>query len=375
MGYKKDDKPKKPTVLAYPAAWNQSAYWRVHWPNYQLMLQDMITYNTATHFLSDLVCYKAANVIQLQRVSTGDVTILERLYELKKTLNLRLVYDVDDILFIDDIPDFHGAHSMKERFDPKVIMKVMHLCDEIVTSTSFLREYYIQKGVKTDITVIPNMIPYFWGGNYYKEEVLLSIYRKHKTRPRILYAGGTSHLHYNAEHGNDDFSHVIDMIISTRHEFKWVFLGALPWELFPYNKAGDIEFYGFETLDRYPKKVATLQCSMMIVPLKDHFFNHGRTDVKFQEACAHGMPIACQDITPYKHCPIRFDTGEKMIEVIRETLKDEESYITASRIGREMIDKVWLERPENTALYQELFAYPYGDKRRVTINKLNKIKG
>ncbi|MCH9617341.1 MAG: hypothetical protein SP4CHLAM5_07340 [Chlamydiia bacterium] len=374
MGYEKDDKNKKPWVLTIPLGWDQSSYWRLRWPTYQLMLQDAIESSIFQHYPADTKYYENADVVQIQRISSKEVSdFFIKLCERKKELNFRLVYDVDDILFMEDIPDFHCARQMKDSFDKEATIKLLNVCDEVVTSTPFLREYYIQKGVKADITVIPNRIPYFWGGSYYNEQALLSIYHKHKERPRILYAGGASHLHFNGEHGNDDFSHVIDRIISTRHQFKWVFLGALPWELFPYNQAGEVEFYGFETLDRYPKRMATLQCSMMIAPLMDTYFNHGRTDVKFQEASAHGLPIACQDIAPYKHCPIRFDSGEKMIEVIKETLKDEQSYIAASRKAREMIDKVWLERRENTALYQELYSYPYADKRRTNINKLNKI--
>lgn len=365
MSHEKNEKPKKPVVVTYPSGWDQSAYWRVIWPVYHLSLQEMILNTLSQHYLRDLELYKEADVVLIQRTSTkGAFEFLDKLCAWKKELNIRLVYDVDDILFLEDFPDFHCAHTIKAIYDKDATKKAMNLCDEIVVSTPFLKEYYIQKGITTNITVIPNMIPYFWGGNYYNEQVVMSIYKKHRNRPRILYAGGISHLNHNAQAGNDDFSHVINHIIQTRYEFKWVFLGALPWELFPYNEVGDIEFYAFETLDRYPKRMATLECSMMIAPLMDHHFNHGRTDVKFQEASAHGIPIACQDITPYKHCPIRFDTGEKMLEVIRDTLKDEISYQRASQQARKMIDKVWLERPENTALYRELFSYPYGDKRR-----------
>ena len=369
MGYEKDEKPM---VLSYPAGINQSAYWRMHWPTYQLMVMEKMRFNIAFNFLRDSVPYQISSVVQIQRITReADANMLEKICTLKSLLDFRLIYDTDDILFKEDVPDFHARPSDPKFFNKEATIKAMNLCDEIVVSTPFLKEYYIQKGIQSEFTVIPNMIPYFWAGNYCYEEKILENYRKHKKKPRILYAGGYSHIHYNGKTGNDDFSHVIDAIMSTMDEFEWVFMGVRPWELV-YSKT-DCEFHQFVRIDKYPKKVASLECQMMIAPLADCLFNHGRTDVKFQEACSHGMPFAGQDITPFKHCPIRFDTGEKMLEVIRETLKDEESYIKASREGRAMIDKKWLELPENTALYEELFLYPYGDKRRVHINTINEF--
>lgn len=369
-------KKSVPSVLTFPSGLNQSAFWRIHWPTYQMMVMEKAKYNISVRFLRDSIAYKNSDVVQIQRITTEvDVDFLEKLCSLKKELNFRLVYDVDDILFLEDIPGFHSGKGNGKFFNNEATYKAMDLCDEVVVSTPFLKEYYIQRGVKTNCSVISNKIPYFWAGNYYHEHILLKNYHTHKKRPRVLYAGGISHIHYKGDFGADDFSHVIDCIKSTVYEFKWIFIGALPWELTSYKDAGEVEFYPFETIERYPKRVASLECSMMIAPLADHIFNHGRSDVKFQEASSHGIPIACQDITPYKHVPIRFDTGEKMLEVIRNTLRDEESYLKASREARKMLDKIWLELPENTAQYEELFSYPYGDIRRTHINKINKIKG
>jgi hypothetical protein len=373
MSYKKKEIP---TVLTFPSGLNQSAFWRVHWPTYQMMLMNKAKYNLSVRFLRDSVAYKTADVVQIQRITKQvDVDFLEKLCSLKEELNFRLVYDVDDVLFMEDVPGFHLGKSSEKFLNKDATKRAMELCDEIVVSTPFLKEYYIQKGIKTKSSVIGNKIPYFWAGNYYHEDVIIKNYRDHKKRPRILYAGATSHIHFRGEPGEDDFTHVIESIKSTIHEFKWVFVGALPWELLPNKEAGDVEFYEFEVIEKYPKRVASLECSMMIAPLADHIFNYAKADVKFQEACSHGMPVACQDIIPYKHCPIRFDTGEKMLEVIRDTLKDEETYLKASREARHMVDKMWLELPENTAQYEELFSYPYADKRRTNINKVNKIKG
>ena len=361
----------KPSVLSIPAGFNQCAFWRILWPLYHLHIRDFVSYSLSIGFLRDSVSYKRADVVQIQRVTDPvGAKFIEMLCTLKKDLDFRLVYDIDDVLIQKDIPDFNLVHSRTD-VDVSAMETVINLCDEVTVSTPYLKEYYLDKFDQNNYTVLPNRTPYAWAGNFYDERQLLQNYKTHKNRPRILYAGAHSHINCDGKTGNDDFTHVINEIKKTIKEFKWVFFGVLPWELIEENEAGDIEFYGLETIDNYHKRIAVLQCSMMIVPLKDIPFNHAKSDIKFQEACAHGLPVTCQDITPYKHAPIRFSTGDQMIETIRKTLKSEGSFLSASRRGRAHVDNQWLEAEQNISLHKELFAYPYQDPRRKFLNKLN----
>ena len=102
----------------------------------------------------------------------------------------------------------------------------------------------------------------------------------------------------------------------------------------------------------------------MVAPLADNVFNHAKSNIKFLEACAYGLPIACQDITPYKEAPIRFNTSAEMLEKIRETLKSEESFMENSRLARKIADDNWLEVDSNIAAFRDVYSYPYGDPRR-----------
>lgn len=367
------DKKNKPTILSYPCGQNQSGFWRIFWPAYQMQVREFANYNISMVYLRDSLTYKKSDVVQIQRVTDKQsADYIEKLCTLKEKLNFRLVYDIDDVLINEDLPDYNAVYN-SGMLNKVEMEKVINLCDEITVSTPFLKEYYLSKFNQQNITVIPNKIPFFWAGNYYDDAIRLEVYRKNKKRPRILYAGGFSHINKDGKTGNDDFSHVINSIKQTIKEFHWIFLGVLPWELAENNQAGEVEFYGLENLDNYHKRIMVLNCSMMIVPLADNIFNHAKSDIKYQEACAHGLPIACQDITPYKSAPIRFSSGEQMIDVIRKTLATEETYIEASRNARKKIDKNWLELEENISMHKELFSYPYQDKKRKILNKINEV--
>ena len=103
---------------------------------------------------------------------------------------------------------------------------------------------------------------------------------------------------------------------------------------------------------------------MCIAPLNNNIFNKGKSDLKFLEAAALGLPIACQDMCTYTSAPIRFQTGMQMIQKIQDTLATEESFLAASRHARSLIEGRWLEREENINKYLDVYLFPYGDARR-----------
>ena len=172
------EKDVKPTILSYPDGLNQAAYWRMIWPTYQLMVMEKAEFSISFRYLRDNLVYGQSHVVWIQRVAMeGNANFLEKVFSLKEKLNFRVIYDTDDILFREDLPSFSSLVTVPENVDRVVstaTRKAMEIADEVVTSTPFLKEYYQQKGITTDITVLPNCMPYFWGGGFYSEEKLLS---------------------------------------------------------------------------------------------------------------------------------------------------------------------------------------------------------
>ncbi len=334
------------------------AYWRCLWPAYQMALRKEIMYSSIKNYFIDALPYTTSDVVVIQR-SAGDISLkyVEKLSELSKVSNFKLIYDVDDVLFLDDVPDFHYCKS-EGKGDPKEsIMEIMDLCDEITVSTQYLKDYYHKATGIEEITVLPNRIPFFWAGNFYSVEGLRRNYRKHKAKPRIIYAGSTSHIDCAMiNNDKDDFTDVLKVMEATRNEFTWVFIACCPRLLLKYVESKEMEYYKAVPLGLLPKVIHSLEPNMMIAPLADNPYNHGKSNIKFLESAAQGLPIVCQDITPYKETPLRFKRGDELIEKIRCTMKDEESYMEESRKAKEIVDQQWLEIDGNISQFKKVYS-------------------
>ena len=93
-------------------------------------------------------------------------------------------------------------------------------------------------------------------------------------------------------------------------------------------------------------------------------FNKAKSDLKYIEASALGLPIACQDICTYEDAPIKFNTGDEMIDKIKETLSDERRFIKESVNGRNVAEGRFLETENNLYQYYDNYMYDQGDPKR-----------
>ena len=110
---------------------------------------------------------------------------------------------------------------------------------------------------------------------------------------------------------------------------------------------------------------------MFYAPLEDSNFNKAKSDLKFIEACAFGIPSICQDLCTYDTAFHKFKTGEDLIKKIEYLTSDYKKYIKESKKARDYMDKRWME--SNIDFYTELYSLPYGDKGRKLINLHNGI--
>jgi glycosyltransferase involved in cell wall biosynthesis len=297
------------------------------------------------------------------------------LKEVQQQIGFRLIYEIDDLVFHEDIPEYN---KFKPAFaDPNIrknIIEIMNLCDEITVTCPFMKEYYENKTGHKCVTVIPNFPPKFWIGNHYDPKWISDAYDQYKRKPRILYAGSGAHFDVENRVGqDDDFMHVNKIIADTVDEFQWVFLGAYPLPLRHLVQAGKIEFQPWANLYNYGEKIKNLRVNMMVAPLKDNNFNRSKSDLKLIEANAFGIPIACQNLCTYEDAPFKFDSGEEMMEVVRDVLSKKGRYMNISAKARATANNRWLENPENLQCYNELFTLPHGDKGRVRLNEINGI--
>ena len=363
-------------AMNYYADYSGCGFWRMIWPEHVLNAHQKLVMHGSTVMCFDPNYYRGTECIRIQRQATGSqLKFVKFLKELSKKIGFRMVYEIDDLVFSEDIPEYN---KFKPAFtDPgirKTAQEIMEMCDEITVTCDFMKEYYLGKTSNKNITVIPNYPPKFWMGHYYDEKQISSNFDEYSSRPRILYAGSGAHFDVDHRVGyNDDFYHVIDAIIKTRKKYQWVFLGAFPLPLKPYVQNGDLEFHTWEQIYFYPERIFNLKVNMMVAPLQDNTFNKAKSDLKYIEACSFGLPIACQDLVTYTDAPIKFKTGDEMIGQIEETLSKKGRYMNWCAKYRKVAEGRWLENEDNINKYVELYTLPFGHPNRKLLNKINNI--
>jgi len=365
-----------PRAVQYYADYSGCGFWRMLWPEHLLNAFGSMTVHGSTVMVLDPRWYVNVKAVRIQRQATShQLQFVKFLREVSKQVGFRIIYEIDDLVFCEDIPDYN---KFKTAFvDPEIrknAQEIMSLCDEITVTNEFMKNYYMEKTGHKNVTVIPNYPPKFWLGNFYNEKSISSNYDTYKNKPRILYAGSGAHFDVeNRVNQNDDFAHVVKAIYDTYTEFQWVFLGAFPLPLRPLVDAGKVEFHPWTNLYHYGEKIKNLRINMMVAPLQNNTFNKSKSDLKWVEANCFGLPIACQDLCTYADAEFKFNNGEEMIQQIRDVLSKKGRYMNICAAARKNAESRWLENDENINCYKELFLHPYGSKERVLLNKINNI--
>ncbi len=372
-------RPKSPEVnlprfLNYYADYSGCGHWRMIWPEQVMNAHSKAVVHGTTVMNVDERYYVQAKGVRIQRQATPQqLEFVKWLRKVADKNNFRLIYEIDDICFHEDIPDYN---KYKTAFtDPKIrqsAQEMMEICDEITVTCPFMRDYYLSKTNNKNVTVIPNFMPKFWLGGRSNLQRTMESLERNKRKPRILYAGSGAHFDVdNRVKQRDDFEHVNEVIAKTVDKYQWVFLGAHPLPMRDLVQSGKVEFHPWKKLYEYGKGLYDLNVNMIVAPLQDNTFNKAKSDLKYIEACALGLPIACQDLCTYENAPIKFKTGDEMIAQIETTLQDRKRYKALCRKARQYADTRWLEDDKNIDCYAELYQYGVNDPKRVNLSRYN----
>ena len=364
-----------PRFQNYAGDYSGCGHWRMIWPEQVLNAHGKAIVHGTTVMNIDPRYYVNTSSVRIQRQATKmQLEFVKFLRDVSKQNGMRIIYEIDDICFKEDIPDYN---KYKPAFDNPEIREsacaIMSLCDEITVTCDFMKDYYKEKTSNKNVTVIPNFMPKFWIGNHYDQTKIMTNLDTFKKKPRILYTGSGAHFDVDNRTGHkDDFHHVNSVIRKTVDKFQWVFLGAFPIPLMDLIQSGKIEYRPWSKLYDYAESIANINANMMIAPLQDNTFNRAKSDLKYIEACAFGLPIACQDIVTYSNAPIKFKTGDEMISRIEETLRDVKLYKSVSKKSRQYAETRWLESDDNIDCYLEMYSTPYGHPSRKNLSRFNK---
>ena len=202
-----------------------------------------------------------------------------------------VVYETDDLLT--DLPVFNparmwiNANQWYHAFIQKAHGRIV--------STEQLAE---QLNVPDHTYVVHNGIdPSFWPMKVPEQPA--------QGQPvRVLWAGSNTH--------QGDLALIIDpirrCIKNYQSRVQFVFIGYLPAEFqdrFDANRVEQsfrkwVEYIPPVGVFQWPEYVAKAKCHVALAPLVKHAFNDSKSEVKWMEACALGLPIICSDAPPYR---------------------------------------------------------------------------
>ena len=366
--------PDLPRGLNFYADYSGCGHWRMIWPELLLNCYAKANVQGGTVMIGDKNFYNGVKTVRIQRQATEtQANYIKWLHELGKELKFNIIYEIDDIIFKEDIPHYNKFRFAFE--DPKIrqtSMEIMQTCNEITVTNKFMQDYYIEKTGNKNVTVVPNFIPKFWMDRYFDFTKIKENYQKYRKKPRVVYCGSGAHFDIeNRIKQKDDFYHVNDAIRKTVDKFQWVFVGGFPITLKDLIQQKKIEYHEWTNLVDYPAYINSKNPTVFYAPLEDSNFNKAKSDLKFIEGCALGIPTICQDLCTYSTAFHKFKTGDDLISKIEYLTNDYKKYIKEVKRARSYMKSRWME--DNINFYTELYSFPYGDPKRKNLNRLNEI--
>jgi hypothetical protein len=354
-----------PRAINYYADYGGCGFWRMIWPEFLLNGYQKACISGLTCMVLDPRFYRDIKAIRVQRQATpAQRDFIKELRKLSHDLKFRMIYEVDDIVFKDDIPDYNRC---KEPFCDQAITEsivdIMKTMDEITVTCNFMKEYYKDKIGTDRVTVIPNYAPKFWLDRFYHKDRIRNNFEKNKKRPRILYAGSGTHIDVmNKTNGKDDFGHVLESIIKARKKFKFVFKGCYPIALKPFIDSGEMEYVEWSPLFNLPQGLLDANCNAVYAPLVDNIFNKSKSNIKMIESGALGLPGAFQDLCTYEEADLKFKSGDDLINQLEYLTSDFDRYMNFSEKSRKYVEGMWLE--DHIEEYEAIYFTEWGSKER-----------
>jgi hypothetical protein len=158
-----------PRALNYYADYGGCGFWRMVWPEILLNAYNKSCISGLTQMILDMRFYGTLKAIRMQRQATPiQNEFIKELAKHRDQLKYRLIYEIDDIVFKEDIPDYNRCTDAFT--DPQIVQSILNIMsnmDEITVTCKYMKDYYISKTGNKNITVIPNYPHKFWLDIFY----------------------------------------------------------------------------------------------------------------------------------------------------------------------------------------------------------------
>ena len=224
------------------------------------------------------VAYQA-DVIIIHRMFPSKYT--EKVLRFVITLGIPIVYDLDD-LFLNVSPSHRPTY---QKFAP-YIKWILKEADIITVSTLQLKKS-LSKYTSRPIHVKPNIIDF---------NLFASPPRLRTNQFNFLVSGTPSHKR--------DWAIIEEPVVEIfkiyGEKINFVFFGGAPKRFIDYPSVNIIDFQ--PNYKSYTKQLKELDVHAALIPLIDTNYNQCKSNIKWLEYSAAGIPGAYSDIKPYNSC-------------------------------------------------------------------------
>lgn len=358
-------------ALNYLADYGGCGFYRCMGPNLLLNLHQKAVVVESTAMILDPKFYSTVESIKFQRQATMHQrdfikAIRQLIKDSPNTKVKKLIYEVDDVVFADDIPLYNRNRDAFT--DPKIqiyINEILQTMDEITVTTEYFRDYIISRTGIKNVTALPNYLMKWWFDRYYNLGDLVKKFEKNKKKPIVaIFASGTHVDVANRTNQQDDFTKVVPWIVKTKKDFDWHFYGSHPLPLQGEIQRGDIKFFPWVSLPDFPETMASSGAQITFAALQDNEFNKCKSNIKLIESGALGLPCVCPNMVTYKDAFLKYDTGEEFIDCLKTALKNQTIYADFCKKSRAHAENFWLDTEENLMKHHEVYFTPFGSPER-----------
>jgi glycosyltransferase involved in cell wall biosynthesis len=200
---------------------------------------------------------------------------LSGIQELKKR-GMRIVYDCDDDIF--SIKHHNPAAHVFNPLAKRCAYSLMELADVVTTTTSILAKRFPRK----DVVVIPNSVD-------------TSTFKSFTPNTkRMIWAGSATHW--------QDFKPILPAIrtfLRLHSDWKFICMGYNPAD---FRKNSQVESIGWRSITQYVEDMHNLEADFAIIPLDNNDFNRAKSNLKWVEFSATGIPCILPNHEPYADC-------------------------------------------------------------------------
>jgi GT2 family glycosyltransferase/glycosyltransferase involved in cell wall biosynthesis len=228
-----------------------------------------------------------ADVVVIQRAFPHPLTkeVIDELFASGKPL----IYEVDDLLT--SAPESNPHVRSLELCKPQ-ILEVMKRATALTVSTERLAEAYAD--MNANIHVLPNLVD-------------LNLFRRNQRTPKervtIGYAGTPTHV--------DDLMILDEVIRKSEEKFgervRFWFMGCITSGM---ARIAGVEFLPMQlSYQEYASTLSGCEIDFALVPLVDNVFNRCKSNIKWLEYSACGIPGIYSDLPPYSTSIVPGENG------------------------------------------------------------------